>query len=226
MNIRFQKKLLLSLFCFSFSYCPSHDQIISTPVITRWIETLTQRGRRRRLNSVNSTPSFPDSVFPFLIFPLFFIAHFRWEGCQATDHCSRQCFNICRHKNHWISLMRRWEIFHLCLWQGDHIILTRCQSNFQPHLWGQNQVFEAEINLFLTLTQTISTHTLNRKIQRKEWKNTENKRSISHRSQHDASGGETSTCLQQPFLSCTVDRSSSEMKTNTGSSRVADLMSS
>lgn len=103
-------------------------------------------------------------------------ADFRREGCQATDHCSRQRFNICWHKDHWISLMRWWEIFHLRLWQGYQIILTRCQNNFRPHLcFKPKQIFLKPNTVFFVLkpNQTIKTHATNRKMQRKEWRTQE-----------------------------------------------------
>lgn len=84
------------------------------------------------------------------------------EGCQATDHCSRQRFNICRHKDHWISLMRWWEIFSLI--RGDK---TKC---FKP-----KQIFLKPNTVFFVLkpNRTIKTHTTNRKMQRKEWRTQE-----------------------------------------------------
>lgn len=103
-------------------------------------------------------------------------ADFRREGCQATDHCSRQRFNICWHKDHWISLMRWWEIFHLRLWQGYQIILTRCQNDFRPHLcFKPKQIFLKPNTVFFVLkpNQTVK-HT--RQIEKCKEKNEEHRK--------------------------------------------------
>lgn len=84
------------------------------------------------------------------------------EGCQATDHCSRQRFNICRHKDHWISLMRWWEIFSLI--RGDK---TKC---FKP-----KQIFLKPNTVFFVLkpNQTVK-HT--RQIEKCKEKNEEHRK--------------------------------------------------
>ena len=65
----------------------------------------------------------------------------RWDGYQARDHCSRQCFNICAKP--------------LDIW-------TKHQDNCQLYVWLQNQVIQkmnfANPNaiVFCDLNQTIS----------------------------------------------------------------------